>query len=115
MTTKHLWKISHHYYCSLINYFSDKTTQEYESWDDFIAEEGDADPAYNLLFRFDWLDADNKDNGIKIDELHLFWIDQRKGIFRSTVVKVTKNNEPEIAEWLEGRFLYLKKLWSPFK
>lgn len=114
---KHLWEIEHPYYCNLNNYFDNGCGNTYESWADFVAEEGDSDPDYNLLFRFDWREADPECEhwGNEREELQLFWMGQRKGLYRFTQVNVTKADEPAVREWLQGRLNYLMKLWEPLR
>jgi hypothetical protein len=110
-TVKHLWEVDHAYYCSA----SDGGGEECETWAEFLDEWNDADMDYNLLFRFDWHDADNKDNDIEdgIDELELFYVQQRKGRISKVTVKVGKPQENEIIEWLKVRLAYLRELWQP--
>jgi hypothetical protein len=114
---KHLWEIEHPYYCNLGNYFDNNCGNEYESWADFAAEEGDSDFDMNLLFRFDWLEADPEERhwGNEEEELRLFWIGQRKGLYRFTQIKVTKADEPAVREWLQKRLDYLLELWLPLQ
>lgn len=98
---QHLWEVRHPYYCSAGAYDDD-----YESWDQFLDEWADADMDYNLLFRWDWYTDDG-------DELRLSFVQQRKGVLSTITVKVEKDNEPRIVEWLRLRFEYALRLWLP--
>lgn len=118
----HLWETRHPYHCSDTNYFArpGETSMHFKSWAEFFAEEGDADPDYNLLFRWDWKGQDCEDyDPTAHDEtyrdgvLHLFWIGQRKGLFRSNTVDVCRADEPAVREWLKPRLDHLLKLWTP--
>jgi hypothetical protein len=78
----------------------------------------DSDPDYNLLFRWDWFvpDPDDYEDGEELpgEHLDLFWMLQRKGRFMVVSFPVRRDEEPEIREWLAGRFAHLLKLWTPF-
>ena len=94
-----LWRVDHPYYCE------ERTPETYPSWEDFVGAYSDTD--LNLLFRFDW---ETRSDGRNI--LKLFFILQRKGIYRSVEVNVRKANEPVIAEWLKVRYNKMVELWE---
>lgn len=112
-----LYETEHAFYCNEGNYFARPAEQphgEYKSWACFLAEEGDCDFDLNLLFRWDW-DEDgvyNGDPNYRNAELRLYWIGQRKGLYRWTTVEVCRADEPAVREWLERRWTHLQKLWS---
>ena len=111
-----LYNIQHPYYCSQQNYFASPDEcpiLEYESWQEFFDDAGDDDEDMNHVFRWDWEHA-GEYTELKQDELHLFYIGQRKGVFRSVAVKVNKEDEPAIKEWLQKKWAYVKLLWEPF-
>lgn len=118
---KHLWEIDHPYYCTESNYFAsglDNRESKFDSWADFIAEWGDADMDYNLLFRFDWIPPKEEDIDEEEDEheghtLKIFWMGQRKGLYQWSNVQVTPEDEPAVREFLTERWQHLKKLWEP--
>jgi len=122
---KKLWEAEHAYYCNEGNYFAsgnDQPTSSYDSWQGFLGSEGDSDPDYNLLFRWDWSFDGEDDDGNPVvhpdpyyrdGTLKLFWIGQRKGLYRWTCVSVCKADEPVIREWLTGRLKHLLSLWEP--
>lgn len=117
MTAKRLWEINHPYYCNEGNFYArgdDQPHMEYSSWASFLEEEGDNDFDMNLLFRWDWRKADPKGEewGNKTDVLMLFWMGQRKGLYRWTTVNVTDADEPEVKKWLAARWAHLRKLWE---
>jgi hypothetical protein len=110
---KHLWEADHSYYCSERNYFSNECHKELESWSDFVEEEGDADFDMNLVFRWDWRRA-GPDWELEHDVLMVFFVGQRKGLFRSVAVRVREEDETDIRAWLYKRYQHLVKLWEPF-
>jgi hypothetical protein len=113
MITK-LWDVEHPYHSSECNYYSNDQTFDYNDWDSFFEEWGKADPDYNLVFRFDWLEPEDNPRG-NSHTLHIFWIQQRKGIYCATLIHhVEPDREPEIREWLQRRYKHMQKLWTPF-
>jgi hypothetical protein len=117
-----LWEADHKYYCSESNYFSNDTFSSHKSWASFIAEEGDGDMDYNLVFRWDWREGgdwgagdytgdDNYRNGL----LQIFYVGQRKGLFRCVQVDVCRADEPGVRAFLEPRLAHLMALWGPLE
>lgn len=106
---KHLWEVDHDYYCSDSNYYSRETDQEYDSWSNFFSEWGNADEDMNLVFRWDWNETEYG------DELSIFIIGQRRGLFVPITISVDKSDESAVVEWLKPRFLKLKSLWQPLE
>lgn len=105
---KHLWEVDHAYYCNDANYYSNDASTEYDSWYDFIAEWGQSDLNYNLLFRWDWKKDDDG------SYLHLYWMLQRKGHFTPCIVRGMRDeDEASVIEFLKPRLEHLKKLWEP--
>lgn len=120
MTTisKHLWEIDHPYYCSDTNYFSNDCYQKWDSFDTFFKEENDGDFDYNLLFRWDWNLDDDKINPLEkpfemTGDLKIFWMGQRKGLFRSSIIRVCADDEQKVIEFLKPRWEHMRKLWEP--
>lgn len=112
---QHLWEIKHPYYCNDGNYFARESTEtKYASWADFLAEEGDSDFDMNLVFRWDWRKADpeEKDWGNPTDELKLYWMGQRKGLYRYSTIEVTDADESAIKAWLTQRWNHMMRLWE---
>ena len=101
--TESLFDSDHAFYCSEENYFRRDTTQDFPSWQSFIDAEGGLDFDMNLLFRWDW-----KENFLK-----LFWMGQRKGLYRSNRIAVRHADQPAIRAWLQPRLDHLLGLWSP--
>jgi hypothetical protein len=121
---KHLWEVNHPYYCNEGNYFSSGCHAHYPRWQDFIAEQGNDDLDLNLVFRFDWevphQDGDEDkpivwqgDEYYRDSTLKLFYMGQRKGLYRWVSVEVCRADEPAIREWLTKRWEHMKKLWEP--
>ena len=116
----HLWESDHHYYCNLGNYHSSECGAEYKSWHEFMESEGDSDMDYSLLFRWDWREGQDSDlpdfNGdvyYRNGSLELFYMGQRKGLYRYVEVSVCRADEDAIREWLMPRWEHLKSLWQP--
>lgn len=123
---KHLWDVDHPYYCNEGNYFARGTecSSHHQRWQDFIAAEGDGDLDMNLVFRFDW-DAPHEDEDpekpivwqgdeyYRDSVLKLFYMGQRKGLYRWVTVDVCRADEPAVREWLNIRWEHMRKLWEP--
>jgi len=110
--TKRLWDVNHPYHCNDGNFFSNDCVDNHDSWRDFVAEQGDADKDMNLVFRWDWT-ATDKDEAHPRHVLQICWTAQRKGIYRTSFVRVEERDEPAIRAWLVERFTHLLKLWEP--
>lgn len=124
--SKHLWEVEHPYYCNESGYFhtqeKHKTIWEFSSWAEYAAEMGDSDLDYNLLFRWDWREGgDNEDGSSEFNgdvnyrngRLYLFVMHQRKGYKSTGVVEVCRADEPAVIEFLRPRLAYLMNLWAP--
>ncbi len=110
---KHLWEIEHPYYCSSTNYYSNDTFRQHESWADFYEDEMDSDMDLNLVFRWDW-NLPTEDNDFYLYTLKIFFMGQRKGLFRCAAIKAQPEDEEAVKLWLQPRWEHLKKLWEPF-
>lgn len=135
--SNHLWEVKHPYYCNETNYFasgkdSRDTQFNYESFEDFLSEWGDADPDMNLVFRWDWEEITQEaydelmeeeeeseltpftgDDTVKSGHLKIFFFMQRKGYFCYTCTLVSRSEEPIIKAYLKEKWDYYKKLWEP--
>lgn len=120
--SKHLWEVKHPYYCNDGNYYTNESVETYyKSWAEFIDEQGDSDMDMNLIFRWDWKEEDdegealpfNGDVNYRNGKLWIFWMGQRKGLYRYSTVEVCRADEQAIKEWLLPRFEHLKSLWEP--
>lgn len=117
-----LQKTNHSYYCSESNYYVDGYSNygrsEYDTWNEFkedwLVSNNTLDDDYNHMFRFDineLEDQDEQPNG-KF-ELWLFFILQRKGIFRPVWIReIAEEDMKEIEVFLKERWNYLKKQWE---
>lgn len=111
----------HSYYCSESNYYvnghNNFGRNECADWHDFKVDwiGNDAmelDDDYNHLFRFDIIENEDKPGEFK---LLLFFILQRKGIFRPVVIhRITQEDMPEIEAFLSQRWQYMKSQWREF-
>lgn len=117
LTMLKLQKTNHSYYCSESNYYvggqDNYGRSDYDSWkafkDDWLLD-GEIDDDYNHLFRFDILESEANPGN---HSLHLFFILQRKGIFRPVFIgRITLEDMPEIESFLLGRWAYMKHQWE---
>ena len=115
-----LWEVKHPYYCSESNYFDRGYSSQYNSWEEFLELEGDNDPDLNFVFRWDWKtynapDSDEYDpDEPETNEFQVCYVLQRKGIYRPVTVKVNREDEPKIREWLKSKMELMKEVWEPF-
>lgn len=117
----HLWEVKHDYYCNEGNYYaSESVGAEYKAWPEFISAEGDSDLDMNLVFRWDWREGDdwgagefNGDVNYRNGHFLVFFMGQRKGLYRYARVEVCRADEPAILEYLKPRWEHMQKLWAP--
>lgn len=119
----HLWEVDHAYYCNQGNYYapgSDQPVARYKSWAEFEEERGDGDLDMNLVFRWDWNEGEDHDlaafNGdiyYRNGQLLLYYMGQRKGLYRWVEIEVCRADEDQVRAWLQVRFDYLMHLWAP--
>lgn len=116
----------HSYYCSESNYYvgngrgENFGRSEYDTWEDFQKEwlESDGvsiDMDYNLCFRFDVIQKSDPDTDEAINEfeLWLFFILQRKGIYRPVWIKrIEQKNMPEVEQFLKKQWGYIQNQWK---
>ena len=118
----------HSYYCSQNNYYSTDGQERYLNWSEFADEYGNCDLDYNMIFRFDIVYSSrywNKYEDEEIDssllqdgdlELQLFMIQQRRGRFVPIIIsEIRKRDIPDIENFLNKHYLYLKELWKEFE
>jgi hypothetical protein len=121
MADKHMWEVDHSYYCSDQSWNGGgESCFEFKSWQDFMAEMGDADMDYNLIFRWDWKEMDDDggstykgDDNYRNGKLHLYQMQQRKGRFVVMIVEVCRADEKAVRKYMEPRWNYLRDLWEP--
>ncbi len=127
----HLWEVKHAYACSDGNYHSNDWTFRFSSWSEFVDDWGAADEDYNLVFRWDWqVDVDDNDDPTEAGRrgdgtLQICYILQRKGCYATCfdgvrefsvrLVKVTRDDEKDVREWLLQKHRHLLSLWLPLE
>lgn len=127
----HLWEIEHPYFCSDHNYYVSPVEQQqngvYADWEAFVADWGVRAWAYdetdsNLIFRWDWHTAERLNEGYAVsgddayrhDRLELFFMLQRKGLYRPVMIeRMDRRYEPEVRAFLELHARKLAELWAP--
>lgn len=116
----HLWEVTHPYYCSEVNCYSNETYTKHASLADFLSEFQDSDMDYNLVFRWDWREGEdweagefNGDPYYRNGRLMLFFMQQRRGAFVCHEVSVCRADEPAVMEFLKPRWEHMKTLWAP--
>ena len=116
-----LYEVTHPYYCESQNYFQrmDSSTETYfrfDCWEDFYEEAKDWDDDWNYLFRWDWepkwIDEDGECESIP-EHLKLYFFRQRKGFHVTMHINVTKEDEPQVKEYLIQKSKNLKATWFP--
>lgn len=110
---------NHSYYCSESNYYvggrENYGRNDYDSWETFKEDwlfDGKLDDDYNHLFRFDIIGSEENPGNFS---LHLYFILQRKGIFRPVfIAHITEKDMPEIEAFLRDRWAYMEHQWKEF-
>jgi hypothetical protein len=131
---KHLWDVKHSYYCNEEQYTSSqhnfKTVFDFESFAEFLAEWGDADLDWNMVFRWDWEEGEAPEEGEEEDtdsvlkpfsgdiherngQLKVFFMMQRKGYHSCCIIRVCRADEPAVLEFLKPRMEYMLSMWAP--
>jgi hypothetical protein len=119
---------AHSYYCSESNYYVGNYHGEnygrcdYDTWGEFKEAWLDdnlwIDHDYNHCFRFDinpHRDFETDDIIQEKYSLKLYYILQRKGIFRPVFIKeISETDMPEIEQYLSDCWDYLKSQWEEF-
>lgn len=112
-----LWDTNHPYYATEGSFFARGWHSDFESWADFIAEQGDNDLDLNLLYRWDWETPDPSDyepgEEVPGETVALFFIHQRKACTRSARVAVSRGDEPAVRQYLTVRADHLRRVWEP--
>lgn len=114
---------NHSYYCSESNYYVDGYNNfgrnNYEDFKTFLNDwclnDGTIDWDYNLCFRYD---IHQKQTGETVDgfELWLFFILQRKGIYRPVHIEnITQDDMPVLETLLKSQWEYIKAQWSEIR
>lgn len=117
----HLWEVDHPYYCSESNYYAQESVcDEHKSWASFEAANKDADMDLNLVFRWDWREGEDWDLGAFTGDVNyrngrllIFWMGQRKGLYRYSMVEVCRADEPAVIAFLRPRWEHMRRLWDP--
>lgn len=114
----HLWQVDHPYYCTEDNFYKNGLANRFESWAEFTETTFySGDPDMNLVFRWDWHSwrrhPDESLRSDSSDELVLFFVLQRKGIFCSATIPVTDEDEPAVRAWLTDRAKTIAAIWAP--
>lgn len=113
---------NHSYYCSTARWDQRRDeVAEFDCWEDFkddwCPKGRTYDDDLNHLFRFDfqYKYEDETDDNTGPMQLLLFFMLQRKGLFVPvTVNNITEADMPEITEFLQKRWKYLKGQWAEF-
>ncbi|MGG2091294.1 hypothetical protein AB1283_00825 [Bacillus sp. S13(2024)] len=119
---------NHSYYCSDSNYYIGNSYGEnfgrcvYETWRDFkeawLNEDLTIDHDYNHCFRFDINPHRDYETDKEIEgkfSLDLYFMLQRKGIFRPVHIKeIAESDMPEIEKYLSACWNYIKGQWEEF-
>lgn len=123
-TVKHLWEINHPYYCCEQNYYCslEQTIAKYKSFAGYLDDNEDENLDLNLIFRWDWDEVDDDGEPVKFNgdiyhrngKLSLFYMGQRRGLYRCTIIDVCRADEESVKIFLRKRWEKIKELWEPF-
>lgn len=113
---------NHSYYCSTTRWDQHRDEMaEFDCWEDFKDDWCPNGIVYDddliHLFRFDfqYKYEDETDDNTGPMQLLLFFMLQRKGLFVPVIVNnITEADMPEITEFLQKRWEYLKGQWAEF-
>jgi hypothetical protein len=119
--TPHLWEADHPYYCNEGNYYANESVcDEHKNWASFADCYIGSDMDMNLVFRWDWREGEgwgaaefNNDVNYRNGHLLIFWMGQRKGLYRYSKIEVCRADENAVIEFLRPRWEHLKTLWEP--
>jgi len=115
---------NHSYYCSDTNFYvginENFGRSDYQTWQEFkelwLNEDFSIDHDYNHCFRFDikpTFTENSHDPSTQEYSLHLYFLLQRKGIFKPVWIKsVYEKDMPEVERFLKGCWDYLQHQWS---
>lgn len=100
--------------CLCGNFYDDKCTGEFKSWDDFKTThsgflQNSFEDTYHFVFRYDI--NEQKDSKYCLE---LCMMLQRKGIYTHLYIYNIDQDvlNTEVKEWLKSRYDYMKNLWS---
>lgn len=115
----HLWEHDHPYYCNEgCWYTNDRDAHRmWPSWADFLDALGKADVDLNLVWRWDWTDADTPYEDGELpgySTLKLFIMQQRKARPQSHEVQIKREDEPAVRLFLQKHWDKIQDLWAPF-
>ena len=108
--------VEHPYYCSDSNYYSNDANSHYNNMTQFLDDWEDADPEYNLMFRWDIINYSETEEGVEAGRYRaeLFFMLQRKGIFKPVIIDNVNEVEAERFEkFAKVHWELLKKMWLP--
>jgi hypothetical protein len=114
---KHLWEIKHPYYGC------DGHESNVESFTELREAVDNSDEDMNVVYRWDWKDWSQPHyDGLfldpherEVEEFCVYMLLPRKSGFWSVTCPITKDQEPEVLEWLKSDRCagYLCTLWEP--
>ena len=117
----HLWEVEHPYYCNEGNYFANESCESYfKTIDGFLSGNMNSDFDMNLVFRWDWVEENdegesdyNGDDYYRNGLLKIFWLGQRKGLYRWSIIEVCRADEEKVISFLMPRLEHLMNMWQP--
>ena len=105
--------VSHCYYCESNNFYSNDPNEIFDTFKDFYEKYHDADIDMNMPFRFDIYEP-NAEYGQTNYSMKIFIMQQSHGIFKPIEInEVEENDVPQILEYLEKAWGYLREIWGP--
>jgi len=98
-----LYEVDHPYYMTEGCYYNSKNHQDFDSFDDFLEEWGDANQDLNWVIRWDWEE----------DKLKIQYFMQRKAYPFSCFIKINKSDHNRVVKFLKPFADYMKTMWEP--
>lgn len=103
--------VDHADYATTSNFYSNDCTAEWADFQKYLEEFKDADPHYNLVWRWDIEEHENKKRGYR---MKIFMLNQRKGQYIGHIInRIYEEDVPDLLEYLGWHWKYLTEMWAP--
>ena len=109
-----LYETDHPYYMNEGMWNERDRHTVYESWAEYLEDWDGLEADLNLIFRWDWREGEDWGLPEGVARLMIYRVFQRKASLGSQEIKVSRDQEPEIRQWLAGHWEQMRRLWQPF-
>jgi hypothetical protein len=111
-----LWRVEHPYYAA-----EGRHIAHYDDFEDFRAEWRGLDEDQNFVYRWDihpptdasFEEHHPEDPSERAYELEVTMIQQRRSRITTCYIKVSREDEPAIREYLAGKWENIREMWGP--